>query len=140
MPKILLLEDDRDMTMLLQTLLELEGYQVQSYDSKRPVPGQVEEQKPDLALLDVHLGGKDGIQILQELRANPGLAGLRVVMTSGINLTEECLRAGANAFIVKPYMPENLLRLLTKVLQSPADQTQREEPAKPSAASFPKFL
>jgi DNA-binding response OmpR family regulator len=140
MPKILLLEDDRDMTMLLQTLLEIEGYQVRSYDAKRPVGEQATEIRPDLALLDVHLGGKDGIDILKELRANTALAGLRVVMTSGINLTEECLAAGANAFIVKPYMPENLLKLLAKVLAAPADQAQREEAAKPSSASFQKFI
>lgn len=140
MPKILLLEDDRDMTMLLQTLLEIEGYQVRSYDAKRPVAEQAAEHKPDLVFLDVHLGGKDGIEILKEMRTNTALAGLRVVMTSGINLTEECLAAGANAFIVKPYMPENLLKLLAKVLDAPADQTQREEAARPSSASFQKFL
>jgi CheY-like chemotaxis protein len=141
MPKLLLLEDDRDMSMLLQTLLEIEGYQVRSYDSKRPTAIQAEEERPDLVFLDVHLGGKDGIQILRELRANPALAGLRVVMTSGINLTEECLQAGANAFIVKPYMPENLLKLLTKVLAAPADQTHREEsPKLSSSISYKKIL
>ncbi len=141
MSKILLLEDDRDMTMLLTTLLEIEGYQVRSYDSKRPAAAQAEEDKPDLVFLDVHLGGKDGIQILREMKGNPALAGVRVVMTSGINLTEECLAAGANAFIVKPYMPENLLLLLSKVLAAPADQTQHEEGARPSSStSFQKFL
>jgi CheY-like chemotaxis protein len=141
MPKILLLEDDRDMCMLLQTLLEIEGYEVRSYDSKRPAAAQAEEEKPDLVLLDVHLGGKDGVQILRELRTNPALAGLRVVMTSGINLTEECLHAGANAFIVKPYMPENLLQLLANVLAAPADHTHREEgPKASSPESFRKIL
>ncbi len=141
MPKILLLEDDRDMTMLLTTLLEIEGYQVRSYDSKRPAAAQAEEDKPDLVFLDVHLGGQDGVKILRELKGNPKLTGVRVVMTSGINMTEECLAAGANAFIVKPYMPENLLHLLSKVLAAPADQTHREEAAKPaSSASFQKFL
>jgi CheY-like chemotaxis protein len=141
MPKIYLLEDDRDMSMLLQTLLEIEGYQVRSYDSKRPAAAQVEEEKPDLVLLDVHLGGKDGIQILREFRQSPQLGQLRVVMTSGINLTEECLQAGANAFIVKPYMPENLLRLLAKVLAAPADQTHKEESPKPSSSvSYGKIL
>jgi CheY-like chemotaxis protein len=141
MPKIMLLEDDRDMTMLLQTLLEIEGYQVRSYDPKRPIPAQAEEEKPDLVFLDVHLGGKDGIEILRELRKSPLLGELRVVMTSGINLTEECLKAGANAFIVKPYMPENLLHLLAAVLAAPVDQTHKEEnPKSSSSASFQKFL
>lgn len=141
MPKILLLEDDRDMTMLLETLLEIEGYQVRSYDSKRPAVAQAEEEKPDLVLLDVHLGGKDGVEILRGMRASPALAGLRVVMTSGINMTEECLQEGANAFIVKPYMPENLLHLLSKVLEAPANKTHREEDQKPSSTgSYERIL
>jgi CheY-like chemotaxis protein len=140
MPKIMLLEDDRDMTMLLQTLLEIEGYQVRSYDSRQPAAPQVEEEKPDMVLLDVHLGGKDGVEILRELRKSPVLGNLRVVMTSGINLTEECLKAGANAFIVKPYMPDNLLHLLSRVLTAPADSAQKEESPKLSSSSFKKFL
>ena len=134
MPKILLLEDDRDMTMLLQTLLEIEGYEVGSYDPQRPIVAQAEEEIPDLVLLDVHLGGQDGIQILRALRKTPALAEVRVVMTSGINLTEECLRGGANAFIVKPYMPEQLLEILRKVLVTPADQKYKEENPKPSSS------
>jgi CheY-like chemotaxis protein len=141
MPKILLLEDDRDMSMLLQTLLEIEGYQVWSYDPKRPIVAQAEEEIPDLVFLDVHLGGQDGIQILRSLRQAPTLGEVRVVMTSGINLTEECLRSGANAFIVKPYMPEHLLEILRKVLVAPADQKYTEENPKPSSSiSYQKIL
>jgi CheY-like chemotaxis protein len=141
MPKILLLEDDRDMTMLLQTLLEIEGYQAWSYDHQRDVVEQVEEKVPDLVLLDVHLGGQDGVQILRRIRQSPALGDVRVVMTSGINMSEECLRDGANAFIVKPYMPERLLEILRQVLAAPADQKIREENPKPSSSvSFQKFL
>jgi CheY-like chemotaxis protein len=141
MPKILLLEDDHDMNMLLQILLKIEGYQVWSYDPKRPVLEQAEEKIPDLVLLDVHLGGLDGIQILREIRQTPALGEVRVVMTSGINVSEECLRDGANAFIVKPYMPERLLEILRGVLATPVDQKFREENPKPSSSvSYQKFL
>ena len=141
MPKILLLEDDHDMIMLLQILLEIEGYQVWSYDPKRPVVEQVEEKIPDLVLLDVHLGGLDGIQILRQIRQTPALGEVRVVMTSGINMSEECLRDGANAFIVKPYMPERLLEILRQVLASPANQkTKEENPKHTSSVTYRKFL
>jgi len=141
MPKILLLEDDYDMSMLLQTLLEIEGYQVWSYDPNRPVVEQMEEKIPDLVLLDVHLGGLDGIQILRQIRQTAALGEVRVVMTSGINVSEECLRDGANAFIVKPYMPEHLLEILRAVLASPADQKYKEENSKTSSSvSYRKFL
>jgi CheY-like chemotaxis protein len=141
MPKILLLEDDHDMNMLLQILLKIEGYQVWSYDPNRPVVEQAEEKIPDLVLLDVHLGGLDGIQILRQLRQTPALGEVRVVMTSGINVSEECLRDGANAFIVKPYMPEHLLEILRAVLASPANQKYKEEnPKHTSSVTYQKFL
>jgi CheY-like chemotaxis protein len=141
MPKILLLEDDHDMNMLLHILLEIEGYQVWSYDPNRPVVEQMEEKIPDLVLLDVHLGGLDGIQILRQIRQTAALGEVRVVMTSGINVSEECLRDGANAFIVKPYMPEHLLEILRAVLVSPVDQKYKEENSKTSSSvSYRKFL
>lgn len=140
MSKIMLLEDDRDMSTLLQTLLEIEGYEVRNYDPQNPAVRQLEEFSPDVCLLDVHLGGQDGIEILRAMRQVPALSDLRVVMTSGINLTEECLEKGANAFIVKPYMPEYLLQLLKEVLAAPADSKHREENPKASSASFQKFL
>jgi CheY-like chemotaxis protein len=104
-------------------------------------PPQVERELPDLILLDVHLAGQDGLLILREIRQRPGLRNVRIVMTSGINFTEECLKAGANAFIVKPYMPENLLRILKEVLAAAPDQTiPSETPKPPPANSYPKVF
>lgn len=142
MSKVLLLEDDRDMNMLLRTLLEIEGYKVCMFDIHKPAISQVEESRPDVILLDVHLGGQDGIQILRDIRRNPALQEVRIVMTSGINLTEDCLKNGANAFIVKPYMPDHLLELLKQVLAAPPGQTVSSDPPKPASpsTSFPKLF
>lgn len=141
MPKVLLLEDDADMNKLLQTLLEIEGYQVLPYQAAQPALPQIESEQPDLLLLDVYLGGQDGIKILREIRQKPALRDVRIVMTSGINFSDECLRDGANAFIVKPYMPENLLRILKEVLAAPAGQTIPVElPKNPPTRSFPKVF
>jgi DNA-binding response OmpR family regulator len=138
--RVLLLEDDRDMSMLLRTLLEIEGYQVSTFEAMRPVLDQVRDSAPDVVLLDVHLGGQDGQQILRDIRKDPALKDVRVVMTSGINLTEECLRAGANAFIVKPYMPENLLALLRKVLTNPPGEKVSSGAKESPSASYPKVF
>jgi CheY-like chemotaxis protein len=140
MPKVLLLEDDRDMGLLLRTLLEIEGYKVVSYDHTKPATAQVEQEVPNLILLDVHLGGQDGMQILREVRQKESLREVRIVMTSGINMTEECLRDGANAFIVKPYMPEHLLEMLKQVLAAPPDQKLRTATASAPPSSFPRVF
>jgi CheY-like chemotaxis protein len=50
--------------------------------------------------------------ILEVIRKNQDLSDIRVVMTSGLNVKEECLRRGANAFLMKPFMPDDLLNLL----------------------------
>jgi CheY-like chemotaxis protein len=141
MAKVLLLEDDRDMNRLLRTLMEIEGYQVLPFDPSLPAFPQVENDVPDIILLDVHLGEEDGMEILHEIRNREALQDVRIVMTSGINLTEECVRKGANAFIVKPYMPENLLKMLKKVLAIPPDQALPADASPPSpSTSFPKVF
>jgi CheY-like chemotaxis protein len=62
--------------------------------------------------MDVHLGKHSGMEILETIRRNKDLADVRIVMTSGLNVQDECIRRGANAFLLKPFMPDDLLKLL----------------------------
>ena len=112
MPKVLLLEDDRDMVTLLRTFLELEGFTVRALTLGEPVMALVESENPDVVLLDVFLAGQNGLQILESIRAHPRLGATRVVMVSGMDVSTECKKKGADAFLLKPYMPDELVRLL----------------------------
>jgi len=112
MAKILLAEDDATMVSLLKTLLKLEGFEVSALDLDADVPAAVQLEKPDTLFMDVHLGGQSGVEILQAIRGNKELANVQVVMTSGLDLREECIRYGADAFLLKPFMPDDLIRLL----------------------------
>ena len=116
MPKIMLAEDDRTMINLLQTLLGLEGYQVVALGENDDIFEAVRQDRPDVLLLDVHLPNANGLDVLAQVRANAETNDLSVVMTSGLNLEEECLRSGANGFLLKPYMPDDLLSLLKRSL------------------------
>ncbi|MGD0574488.1 MAG: response regulator [Anaerolineales bacterium] len=116
MPNLLLVEDDRDMVTLLRTLLEMEGYTVGSARSGDAVLAMVDQQRPDIVLLDVNLAGQSGLQVLQTLRSRAETRAIRVIMTSGMDLSEQCLQEGADAFLLKPYMPDELVRLLEEVL------------------------
>lgn len=120
MPKVLLGEDDRDMAILLQTLLEMEGYAVGSARSGSAVLAMIDELQPDVVLLDVNLAGQSGLQVLQTLRSRGKTPSPRVIMTSGMDLKETCLKEGADAFLLKPYMPDDLVHLLNDVLSHPA--------------------
>ena len=112
MPKVLLAEDDHTMVSLLKTLLKLEGFEVVELDVNADVPAAVQHENPDALLMDVHLGQQSGMDIVQAIRKNPALANVRIVMTSGLNVKEECLKHGANHFLMKPFMPDDLLKLL----------------------------
>ena len=100
------------MVSLLKTLLKMEGFEVLALDVEADIPAAVDREKPDAIFMDVHLGDKSGMQVLQAIRKNPDTANIRVVMTSGLNVEQECLNLGANAFLQKPFMPDELISVL----------------------------
>jgi DNA-binding response OmpR family regulator len=112
MAKILIAEDDSTMVSLLTTLLKMEGFEVVALDVGTDIASAVEQERPDAIFMDVHLGEQSGMQVLQAIRNNQDTAGVRVVMTSGLNMENECLSLGANAFLQKPFMPDELISVL----------------------------
>jgi DNA-binding response OmpR family regulator len=114
--KVLVCEDDRTMVGLLTTLLEIEGYQVAQLDdsTEANLIDKLSIEKPDILLMDVYLRQINGLDLLRSLRDNTNFRDLRIIMTSGVNLRENCLKFGANAFILKPFMPEELMSTLRK--------------------------
>ncbi|HFC10022.1 MAG TPA: response regulator [Chloroflexi bacterium] len=118
MTKIMLVEDDHTMRSLLKTLLEMEGFEVIFG------PGHADAllealraAKPALLVMDVHLaGGINGIDLLDSIRQDKELQHTRVVITSGMNYDEAALAAGADGFLQKPYMVDDLLNLIRQTL------------------------
>ena len=115
MPRILLAEDDATMVSLLKTLLKMEGYQVSALDADADIAQAVLKIKPDILLMDVHLLRQNGLDELVKLRAAPGGESVCVLMTSGLDFKDQCLSAGANGFLQKPFMPDDLLDALRSV-------------------------
>jgi len=116
MPKVLLADDDRTMVSLLETLLGMEGFQVVVLaGGSGDVLKAVCEEMPDIVLMDIFLRNMNGIDLVRKMRQMPDLTGMKVIMTSGMELREECLEAGANDFLLKPYMPEELIRKLKHI-------------------------
>ncbi len=112
MPKILLAEDDATMVMLLTTLLKMEGFDVIALGATADIPAAVLREKPESMLMDVNIGSQNGMDLVQAIRRNPENAGVKIIMVSGYNLKDECLQRGANYFLLKPFMPDDLLKLL----------------------------
>lgn len=118
MPKIMLAEDDPTMLNLLKTLMRLEGFEVAALDQDENVLDAVLRENPDVLLLDVHLPQGNGLDFLRQMRAEPRLKELIVLMASGMSLKTECMQAGANAFLLKPFMPDTLISTIRSLLAS----------------------
>lgn len=114
MPKIMLIEDDRTMLSLLTILLQMENFDVCSPSDDRPedILAAIRQEKPDVVLLDVNLRLGNGIDLLGKMRSEEELKYTRVIMSSGMDLSHECLQAGADGFLLKPYMPDELIKLI----------------------------
>jgi DNA-binding response OmpR family regulator len=108
MVKVLLVEDDPTMLTLLNTLLEIEGHVVSILESFDNIVEDVRSYAPDVILMDVHLQDIDGIEILETIRKENELSDIKVIMSSGMDLNEESLSKGADGFLLKPYMPDEL--------------------------------
>lgn len=113
--KVILVEDDLNMQAVLRTLLEIEGFQVSLAPAKKhleDIVQSIHEANPEVILLDVHLNNVSGYDVLQQIRKDPKISKTRVIMSSGMDVKDQCMAAGANDFIMKPYMPDELINKL----------------------------
>lgn len=117
--KVLLIEDDRTMLTLLTTLLRFEGFEVaqlQNDESLEAAIISIQNEEPAVILLDVHLRHWNGLDLLKLIRTTESTRSARVVMSSGIDLSQRCIDQGADDFILKPYMPDDLIRKIRQVM------------------------
>ncbi len=111
MPKIMLIEDDMTMLSLLQTLLQMEGFQIVKFNNENMdgILATMQQEKPSLALIDVNLREGSGFDLLKRIRQDADLRMMKVLMSSGMDYSSECIKEGADDFILKPYMPDDLI-------------------------------
>lgn len=117
----MIVDDDRTTVKLLQTLLELDGYDVSVAARGADVIPTAMKTNPDIFLMDYHLSDVDGVEVLRELRADGAEGMFRktpIVMTSGLDVEDEVMAAGADAFLVKPFEPEDLPTLFNRLVAS----------------------
>ena len=114
MLKVMLIEDDSTMVSLLTMLLNLEGYLVRTPTNNRidSILKDVLLEQPHIALVDVNLSQGNGLDLLREIKQQPSLMATRIIMFSGLDMQRECIQAGADAFIQKPFIPDELIKLI----------------------------
>ncbi len=122
-PCRLLVADHRpDFALSLEHLLRREGYEVRVVYEGRQTLAAIRDDPPALALLDSALPGMSGFAVCQAVRADPALAGVRMLVLllgagSGTAEARKALALGADACLVKPFATAALLREVARVLQ-----------------------
>jgi DNA-binding response OmpR family regulator len=117
--KILLIEDDATMLRLLQTLLKLEGFQVimpEKDDNLEQTMESIQREKPAIVLLDLYMQKFNGFNLLSAIRQDQEAKEVGVIVSSGVDFGKRCQKEGADYFILKPFMPEELIKSIREVI------------------------
>src|SRR6187397_3395020 len=113
--RILIVEDEEPLTMLLRYNLEAEGYEVETSARGDEADTRLREASPDLIVLDWMLPGLSGIELCRRLRARPESKALPIIMLTARGEESERIRGlatGADDYIVKPFsVPELIARV-----------------------------
>jgi two-component system phosphate regulon response regulator PhoB len=113
--RILIVEDEEPLTLLLRYNLEAEGYEVDAVARGDEAQTKLQEAVPDLVVLDWMLPGLSGIELCRRLRARPETKSLPIIMLTARGEESEKVRGlatGADDYIVKPFsVPELLARV-----------------------------
>ncbi|MBW4443393.1 MAG: response regulator [Plectolyngbya sp. WJT66-NPBG17] len=116
--RILVVDDIADNCFLLQAVLEQEGYEVELASSGREALNRIEEQHPDLVLLDVMMPEMNGFEVTQQIRQNDRLPFIPILLVTGYDQFSpaEGFEFGADDFIRKPIDFDILLDRIRAIL------------------------
>ncbi|MGQ9553953.1 MAG: response regulator [Anaerolineae bacterium] len=120
--RVLLIDDDVRMMRLFERYLSAEGFAVTGVNEGQAALEAVKRDPPEAIVLDVMMREMDGWQVLQELRANPRLEGVSIIVCSVLNEPELAQILGAQSYLKKPVSQRQLLAALRQALDecSPA--------------------
>jgi CheY-like chemotaxis protein len=134
MPKILIVDDDPDFMFVCKSVLEAEGYQVTQAANGDQAWEMLRQDKPNLMLLDVMMSTTlEGVNVCKQIRANPELQDLPIVMVSSIATTEYASefpddeRVPIDAWLSKPLQPAVLLKTVKRFVGPSVDSLPPED-------------
>ena len=116
---VMVVDDNPDIVTIVKTILEGKGYGVQSAYSGQEVFNMLEEQKPDLIVLDIMMPQMDGLEVLTRLKGEPATATIPVILLTAKVQYEDVLggyKMGADYYITKPFTSTQLLNGINLLL------------------------
>ena len=117
--KILVIDDDADVRLGYHVLLRANGYDTCFGADAFSAVAEVRKQQPDLIILDLGLPAGDGFVVLDRLRTNTHFAIIPIIVVSGRDVQankERALKAGARAYLQKPWNDTELLALIRQLV------------------------
>ena len=122
MCKVLVIDDDKDLLDIVQSLLTKRGFDVETDDNWQNGFEKIREFEPQIILLDVFLSGIDGLDICKQLKAHPFTSHIPIVIFSAYPRIAESViyEYGADDFIAKPFEVNDLVAKMHSVLSQTA--------------------
>jgi len=118
-PLVLVADDAEDILLLVTTRLRRDGFDIISARSGDEALALVRERRPALAVLDIGMPGLDGVQVLEQIRADDDLRAMTVVLLTAKAQESDVRRgfdAGADAYVKKPFSPADLSARVRELL------------------------
>lgn len=123
MARVVVIENDNDIGPLIVQLLALGGHEPVLVSEPSKTMSVIRAHRPSLVYLDVRLTEEiDGFTVLRQIRAESDVP---VLMSSGMDLEQECLKAGADAFLLKPFDFNDLLNGMQRAWNSRRGDTMK---------------
>ena len=116
--KILAVDDERHIVRLIQVNLERAGYEVVTAYDGREALKKIDEERPDMVVLDVMMPYMDGFETLKQIRANPLTRSLPVIMLTAKAQDQDVFKGythGADIYLTKPFNPMELLTFVKRI-------------------------
>ena len=111
---ILIVDDEPGIVKFLKLRLEIAGFKVATSNSGQGALKYIENEAPDIMLLDIFMPGMNGFEVLRELRKQSNLP--VIVLSARSSIADQALSLGANDFIAKPFNPEEVTKRVIATL------------------------
>jgi len=118
MKRILIVDDEIDLVKLIRFRLKKAGYEILTAYSGSDGLAIIQQEKPDLVLLDLNLPGMLGSEVCTRVKADAELRHIPIVLLSASaeNLKERARQIGANASLVKPFEHQTLIEIIARLV------------------------
>jgi len=119
--KILAVDDEKHIVRLVQVNLERAGYTVITANDGKEALEKVNEENPDLVVLDVMMPYMDGFEVLQNLRRSPATRDIPVIMLTAKAQDADVFKgwqSGVDCYLTKPFNPMELLSFVKRIFDS----------------------